>query len=210
MPRPLFVIVLLLLALLAVPRSSNATTVNFDEIAGSGVRGFAGDRYQGSGVRFSTPGAGLFVFAATYTNTIPNYLYGSSSASGSLADQAIIMDFVVPGTTMATSVDQVSFYVVDVDTGAGSIWQASAFDLTNTLLQTVSGNLNGQVLVSFGNLGLHRIVFSPSIEDEGIDSLTFQSVPEPPTSLILFAILVAWLVWRKTGVVRMFHYSEKR
>lgn len=206
MPRPLSVIVLLMLALLAVPEGGNATTVNFDDIAGSGVRGFDGDRYQGSGVRFSTPGAGLFVFAATYTNTIPNYLYGSSSTSGSLADQAIIMDFVVPGTTTATSVYQVSFYVVDVDTGVGSTWQASAFDMTNTLLQTVSGNLNGQVLVSFGNLGLHRIVFTPSIEDEGMDSLTFQPVPEPPTSLVFFTILVVCLVW---GKVRLFHYSRR-
>jgi len=86
---------------------AQAVVIGFDDITtNGGIAAWNGDRYQAQGVTFSTDGAGgLFAYGGgTYTNTLPNYAYGSSIGSGTAANSKIIATFSSP-------VNFLSFYL---------------------------------------------------------------------------------------------------
>jgi hypothetical protein len=189
-------------ALLFCAAPGMATTIDFDDIPGSGVRSFLGDRYESLGVLISSdPGAGTFAFGpASDTNTPPTFVYGSSTAGGT-ANASLIIDFVLPGTAIPAVTDLVSFFAYDAEGGIGSLWTAAIYDLGLNLLDTFSSMTNDEILVSFSMPGIHRLVFTPSADLEGIDTLSFNEpagVPEPGT-LALLAVGLLTLGLRRRG-----------
>lgn len=180
-----------------------ATTLTFDDIPGSGTRPVAADRYQAQGVRLGTNGRGLFVVDAAFTNTPPDALYGSFSQSGQSADAQVQINFVVPGTTTPTDMSAVSFYVIDDPTDPNPFsWSVSIYDAMGTTLQTVTGFADN-VPVSFfrPQADIRRVVFTPSLDLDGIDTLTF-NVPEPTSLGASFWVVLACGLRRRVRVDR--------
>lgn len=196
----MYVYTIAVLCALAVS-SSRATTVNFDDIPGAGIRSVAGDRYKAQGVLLSTNGADVFVTGpATAAHTFPQFVYGSLSDLGSLANADVDIQFVVPGTDTPTVVDYAEFYVVDSDIGVGGTWRAMIYDLASNLLDALQGDSNATTLVSFTHPNIHRFVFSPSPDYEGIDTLSWgrgsRDIPEPAT-IVMLALAGAGLALRR-------------
>lgn len=190
MTKPIFWCAGAAAILLSLTGPSFAATINFDDISTSFTL-VASDRYMADGVLLGTDGVGVFAFAAaSYTNTPLTYVYGSSSSGGATADKQVIVDFVLPGTTTAAVTDDLFFYVADGDVGTGETWSAAVYDLNGTLLDSFSSATNDEIRVTFSDAGIHRLVFTPSSDDEGLDSLNFRdthagAVPEPGTMILL-------------------------
>jgi hypothetical protein len=186
---------------LGIVMPAAAGTVNFDDIPGSGSRTWSGDRYLSVGVLFSSS-ATLYAFNSADANTPPTWVYGSSTG-GSSANGTVVVDMVLPNTATPTVTGAISFWVYDSES-AGATWSASIYGLSNNLLNTISGTAQ-TAQVSFTQAGIHRLVFTPSSDLEGFDSLNFDSsaggVPEPGT-LALFALGAAALVIRRRLVRR--------
>ena len=189
----------ILVALSAI--AAQAVLVDFDDVLGGGTQPILGDRYLAKGVLLSTDGAaGLFVSGPfAYTNTPPNYCIASST--GGSADSKIIVDFVVPNTTSPAATNIVFFYLSDGDTGVGSEWSAAIYDVNGALLDSITGTTNDEVMVGWSRpvKDIRRMVFTPSRDLEGIDSLSFcetELVPEP-ASLSVLAIGAAALWFRR-------------
>ena len=176
--------------------------ITFDDVGGSGVRSIAGNRYQAQGAMLSTDGVGLFVSGGVppSPHTPPDWVFGSSSADGPSADRDVIVDFVVANTTTPTTVSNVSFYAYDIP-APGATWTATIYDINLALLDTFSSTAGGNVLVSFAQSGVRRLVFSPSTDFEGMDTLCWTpggqpDIPEPGT-LVMLALAGAGLALRK-------------
>jgi hypothetical protein len=148
--------------------------VNFDDVTGSGVRPIAFDRYRDQGLLFSV-GANLFTFGpSSFANTAPNWLYASQTPAGSNADAPITMRFVAPDGTNAIT-DDFSFSIADGD-HLGP-WTVHAFDLAGVQQALVTGTTADRVRLS--GKQFHRVVFTPSQDFDGIDSLAFNRVVRP-------------------------------
>ncbi|NWF56944.1 MAG: PEP-CTERM sorting domain-containing protein [Syntrophaceae bacterium] len=174
-----------------IPAVAQAVVINFDDIPGSGIRTWSGDRYLAQGVLFSTDGLSLGAFNAEYTNTPPTYIYGSSSAGAFPADKQVIVTFL-------SITDLVSFYLADGHTGTGALWKAEVFDISNVPLGSVTGTTNDEILISLSFAGIKKLVFTPSSDAEGIDTLTFNaSVPEPGILMLLGLSLLTLFGFRK-------------
>lgn len=170
-----------------------AEIVDFDDVVGTLMFQFdparivAGDRYQSLGVLLSTDGVRLYASGPhANANTPPNYIWGGNAS----ATHDVIADFVIPGTSTSRGVNEVSFYLYDSDTGVGSPWTASIYDEFGGLLDSVTDTTNDNVLVAFSRStnDIFRMVFSPSTDKEGIDTLSFSSTvatPEPSTYALL-------------------------
>jgi len=169
---------LVVIVLVFVPAVTQAVVINFDDIPGGpSTRSWSGDRYLAQGVVFSTDGNFLGAFDAAYTNTQPTFVYGRSSFSR--ADKQVIAIF-------SSLTDFVSFYLADNDIGSGASWKAEVFDSANALLANQTGVTNDEILISFNFPGIKKLVFTPSSDYEGIDTLTFNAaVPEPAIMVLL-------------------------
>jgi hypothetical protein len=123
-----------------------------------------------------------------------------ANPDGASADRLLIFDFVVqgvvPGTIDRDKTDAVSFYVSDFLETDEMIeeWIAAIFDSSHNVLETQVGNASN-ALVSFSRPfpDISRATFGPSQDQEGIDTLTFNTpVPEPELiSLFLVSIGLA-------------------
>jgi hypothetical protein len=184
-----------------------AGMINFDDVPGHGIRRIPSYWYQSQGVLLDTDGVGIFVFGPDFfTTTPPNWLYGSSFPDGGGADADVILSFVVPGTRVPATVSKVSFFLTDGDGGAIGLWTASIYDIDGNLLDVLASTAGGNAAVSFSRStrDIHRVVFSPSSEIEGIDTLRFGSVPEP-SSILLVGASLAGIGWQRQKRVRERH-----
>jgi hypothetical protein len=178
-----------------------ATTINFDEFSVPTFRGppLDGDTYVNQGVRFRTTGVGLFLSGLRgndSTDTPPNIIYASSEATNNFGDRPVIVDFVVPGTTTPTTVGSVSFFVADGPAETlRERWSAEIFGLDGTSLsrQTATDQL-ARVSFNRTHADVARLVFTPSIDFESFDTLTFE-VPEPASAAL--PVIAAGLILRR-------------
>jgi hypothetical protein len=184
---------------LAVASLASATTIDFNDIGGGpGIRSFSGTQYQPLGVVLGSNG-GLYAYDDNVgTNTPPVWIYGSTSG-GSSANGTVIINFVIPNTNTGTDVANVSFYSYDVEAPSASQWQAQAFDSSNAVLQTITGT-GSQDLISFNFPNIRSVVFTPSADLEGIDTLSFDgaaaAVPVP-SAVIGGVVLLAGTVAKR-------------
>ncbi|MEX2188134.1 MAG: hypothetical protein WD875_15110 [Pirellulales bacterium] len=166
---------------------SQTQQINFDDLGGSGVRSVAAGRYRANGLLLGTSGAGLFVFGpSTFANTAPDWLYGSQTAVGGNADANITMRFISPTDNTFAVTDDVSFSIADGD-HLGP-WTVQGFDISGTQVALVTGMNAPRVRLT--GKPFHRVVFTPSGDFDGIDSLTFNDVVAP--SELAFSTPVAF------------------
>jgi hypothetical protein len=148
--------------------------VNFDDITGTGIRPVALDRYSPLGLQLETTGAGLFAFGpSNFATSAPNWLYASQAAAGSNADAPITLRFRSPKNGAAAVTDDVSFSIADGD--AVGPWTVHGYDINNTQIALVTAATQ----IRLTGKPIHRVVFTPSADFDGIDSLLFNEVVEP-------------------------------
>src|SRR5690606_32379030 len=175
-------------------RPASAVTINFDDIPGSGRRLVDGDRYAAQGVTISSPGgAGVFAIDSPgFAATPPTFICGTSNLSTVPCDRPIQFDFSTPQTF-------VSVFIVDNPAQNIGSFILEVFDSLNNLLDSITSN-EDRTTYSFALPGISRLLFTPSAELEGIDTLEFRStlatVPEP-TSVMLFGAGLAALGVRR-------------
>ena len=153
------------------PPCAAATLIDFDDLSAGN---WSGSRYAYDGVTFSTAaGAALYAAEHALANTLPTYVYASGNA-GVSADKPIIITFEDP-------VSCVSFQVVTGEI-SGMPFRVEAFDGGEDsidLIEETAGNRTIRVQAP----DIRRIVFTPSPEGGGIDSLRFTGTVSPCHSL---------------------------
>jgi hypothetical protein len=187
--------VCVLLIALCVGTAQAGATINFDDVPSQTVLAY--DQYKAQGILLSTPGGNVWAISETEANTSPNICIGWDNYGFT----PIIVDFVLAGTTTPGLTGIVSFYLMDADIGIGSTWKAEIFGVGNVLLDTKTGNTNDEIFISFPrmNQDIARMVFTPSDDFEGIDTLSHcEVVPVPePTSLSVLALGALGLLFRR-------------
>lgn len=201
MPMPRAVPACTLLALASV---ASADIISFDDIPiGNDVATWDGNRYASLGVVFAPGPQAVLIAAAGSFDTAPVFV--AASRQFPRADSAITMLF--QDTSGAPRpVQAVSFNVIDFGGTGGELWNASAFDRNGQSLGVVINNggaFNQPFLVSFlrPSPDIFRVVFTPSDDFEGIDTLHFD-VPGPGTSCLVgvLAASKAFLRRRRPGL----------
>ena len=71
-----------------------------------------------------------------------------------------------------------SFYVTDRPTDTSGTYSASVLDVNGNVLATQTGTASN-VKLTFKVPGIHTLIFTPSAEGEGIDTLSFKPVKAP-------------------------------
>jgi hypothetical protein len=173
--RHFFILSISLCACADVARAATRQ-VNFDDITGTGIRPVAPDRYVPLGLQLETTGVGLFAFGpSNFATSAPNWLYASQTAAGGNADSPITLRFRSPKNGAAAVTDDVSFSIADGD--AVGPWTVHGYDINNTQIALVTGTASTQIRLT--GKPIHRVVFTPSADFDGIDSLLFNEVVAP-------------------------------
>ena len=160
---------LLALATCATVALADNTVITFDELT---PRFWSGDEYTPLGVTFSTPAEFLLAADGSF-DTEPIFVAGSTN--GDRANAPIIASFHLPdGSTGGVS--SVSFRVIDY--GGLEPWLALIFDVRGRVLDTIvadGGAFEDPFEVAFTRAypDIHRVMFVPSADYEGIDTLSF-------------------------------------
>jgi hypothetical protein len=179
----------------AIP--SFADVLTFDEISLPGLYSsilISPDRYRSEGVILSTDGQSLHIGRDTIAHTPQNYLF--ATLSGANAESDIIVDFVLPNSNISAVTDWVSFHVVDYGAGNGGVWAASVYNADGELLDSLSST-EQLFKVEFNCENIRRLIFSPSDDYEGFDTLEFGElipVAEPCTARLILMAIVTLLV----------------
>lgn len=197
-----------LAALLAGPAGAALLNLDFDDLpAGNGVVWQADHYLATHHVRFSSAAGTLYSwddpsngqFIAT---TQPTYVYGGSS---SVPWSAFSLEFFANGNPGVFGVtDFVRFDVVDYPGETSKTWSWAAYATDGVLLDSGSGTESGAtVTITTPQKSIHRVVFTPSSDFEGFDTLSFESpvgVTEP--SACLLAMLSAGFLLRRRAPAR--------
>jgi len=160
---------------------ANGTVIDFDDVPAQG-QSIAYDRYKSAGVLLGSTGLALEIKGGSWTNTLPNAL-GTIDGNGS-----VVIEFVLPGTTMPGVVSTVSFYIVTWLSQPSAIqWAVEAYDLAGNPAGSIARTSGpGFVTFAYDHADIHRVVYSPLANGQAMDTLTFDTVvPEPVTVLLL-------------------------
>jgi uncharacterized protein YjiK len=174
------------------PARVHARDILFDDLGGTGVRAVQADRYAADGLRLETNGAGLFVFGpTTFAASPPDWLYGSQTAAGGNADANVTLRFFSPTDGSAAVTDDVAFTIADGDhIGA---WNVRGFNVDNQPVALVTGT--GATRVRLTGKPFHSVVFTPSADFDGIDSLAYGDL-ESPNAIIAATPIAFGHAWR--------------
>lgn len=189
-------------------------TQNFDSVGiGSGYAGFNPSYYAravgewefiADGVRMfpADPVAQLYITMSTLADTPAKFVYGSRWIAGAHADnptndpnlyglspdRSVAIDFYTNDGAQRLAAQQVQFAIVDEGTTdqVGETWHLLVYGLNDALLDTVTGNHQGITHVNYSRpqADIGRIVFVPSFDHEGIDTLGWSNVPAPGAGLL--------------------------
>lgn len=178
-----------------------ATSIDFDEITVPNVlRPFASDHYIDRGVLFSTDAP---YHLAVHQPPQSSYIHTPPNALASIVDSGswgtITLTFVNPGTSEPVSVGWVSVHVADAPHEAEMPWRVEAFDSRGARLDQITGTgSNVQARFTRAARDIARVSFTPSPDAELIDTISFETVPEPTWALAwLFApMLLRRRTWR--------------
>lgn len=174
-------IIIVSLGLLSGTASAGLTTIDFDDITTSA---WDGDRYAAQGVVFDSP-ANEFIASLDSANIAHS---GEVFVLADPVEDPIGAAFFNPDST-PTSHPFVSFWVID---GAGSpteFWQVDVYNVAGVLVDSFQGNEGiftdpFEVVINRPAGDIHRVVFTTSVDIEGIDTLSF-GVPTPGTVALL-------------------------
>jgi hypothetical protein len=175
----------------SIARAQVKQNINFDDLGGVGVRPVAGNRYASQGVRLETTGAGFFVYNSALAKSAPDWLYASQTPNGGNADSPITIRFVSPVDGTPAVTEDVAFSIADGD--AVGEWSIEAFDVNNVSLGIAKSTTATSVHLT--SRPFHRLVFTPSGDFEGIDSLVFNNV-SAPTDLAFITPIAFGSKWR--------------
>jgi hypothetical protein len=175
--RQVYVLIPILGALASADAArAQSHQINFDDLGGTGIRAVAPDRYGSTGLQLSTDGAGLFVFGpSAFAPSAPDWLFGSQTAAGGNADANVTLRFLSPVNGTPAVTENVAFTIADGDhVGA---WTVRGYDVNNAEIALVTGTTASRVRLT--GKPIHRVVFTPSADFDGIDSLEFNEVVAP-------------------------------
>lgn len=187
----------------------SAVLVDFDDITGDGTV-WSGDRYLAThDINFFTPSGPLFAWddpssGLFITTTGLTYVYAGTPG---LATNQIGFSFFENGN-LATkgATDFVLFDVIDYEGEASQVWSAEAFDVDGNSLFNASGTDSGETVeFTSASQNIHTVVFTSSIDFEGMDSVVFNepvavassAVPEPSTYVLLALGLLGAVVYQR-------------
>ena len=175
-----------------------ATTIDFDDIPAANPFIWASDRYLDShGARFHTDAGTLYSWSDPsngqfIATTGTNYVYGGSPLH---PWSTFEVSFWLPGDIPAVT-DSLSFDVVDYPSETNAQWHAAFYNELNQLIHDELGTASAYT-VTHNDPNIHRVVFTPSNDFDGFDTLNFgplraagSNVPEPSSLLLLSAGLV--------------------
>ena len=184
------------LVIVSVGVAQAGAVINFDDLPSYSKIPY--DHYKAQGILLSTPGAAVWEGYDPEANTLPNICFASWGDYVS-ADAPIIVDFVLPGTTTPGVTSIVSFYLMDSEFGTGGTWKAEIFGAGGNLLDSISGNTNDEIFIGFARPTheIARLVFTPSEDREGIDTLAHCDVVPEPASLSILALGALGLIFRR-------------
>jgi len=167
-----------LASLLSAVASAQDVTIDFDDIdttASQSVK-WSGDHYAASDVLFSTNGGALGAFRVSWANTSPNIACGSTDPTFIFPDASVEAAFIddADGTTQLVT-QEVSFWVNDSDSGGGK-WAAEIYDVAGIRLDRITGTAEDEFIHFERNVPeIHRVVFLPSPDLDGMDTLVFDA-----------------------------------
>jgi len=151
-------------------------------------------RYISQGLTLTTDGTDVVAVSSSNAHTGEIWVYGNI---GSLAAGDVIATFSIPGTETPGITDAVSFHVVG--TGGDSIpWSTYIYGLDGGLLDSDT-SLNTYIQFNRPTKDVHRLVFSPSLDLQGIDTLSFNTITPEPTTIILLSLGAVVMLRHRAG-----------
>jgi hypothetical protein len=165
---------------------ASASTIDFDELPCDAGYVVPHDQYRADGVLLSTDGAAIICSPSFIAQSQPNYIGGTPSlpplTGGAMHD--VIVDFVLPGTDVPGVVSSVSFWVVD-SSPISQWWVVLVRDVDGNLLEVFYGLAQTHHFeISRPEADIAQVVFSPSTDWEGFDTLAFSEIVPVPGSFI--------------------------
>jgi len=163
------------LAVTAIPVM--AVTIDFDDIVVGGVfRTVPADQYLSEGILFDQP-----IEIVDVEMWSPPYVGEFVAGGGTLPNAWVILaslqfeaTFVIPGTSIPTTIDSIVLHVFDTNVGT-TFGTLEAFDLHGTLLATITEtNTGGATTYEVSESGIARIRITDDGDGAFWDNIVFE------------------------------------